>query len=195
MRIVTYDIEIRRAILNGESAEEFEEQYPGIEYCPTFNDFNQMGIGCVCALVLDGPLPLIYDQYNLQEFQQVLDEADLIVSYNGDSFDSRVLAANGVIVPAHKSLDLLAEIRKATGTRFSLDAMAEKNLKIRKTDSGKLAPILWQQGHRARVINYCLNDCLMTQELYRLANAQGYLLTPKGQRVSLNLEQKDRLLF
>lgn len=193
MRILTYDIEIKRAILNGQPADEFEEQYPGIEHCHTFKDFDKMGIGCVCALVLDGPLPLIYDERNVREFQIALNDADLIVTYNGEGFDHNVLQANGVIVPITKSFDLMRVIKDASGFRFSLDAMAEKNLKIRKTDSGKLAPILWQQGHHARVINYCLNDCLMTQELYKLAKKQGYLITPKGQRVSLNFEQAQSL--
>ena len=193
MRILTYDIEIKRAILNGQPADEFEEQYPGIEYVNTFQDFDRMGIGCLCALALGEQLPRIYDERNVREFQQVLDSADLIVTYNGEGFDHRVLAANGVVVPAHKSLDLLAQIKQATGQRYSLDAIAEKNLRIRKTDSGKLAPILWQQGQHARVINYCLNDCLMTQELYTLAKSQGFLVTPKGQRVSLNLEQAQSL--
>lgn len=195
MKVITYDIEIKRAILNGQPAEQFEEEYPGIEYVSTFQDFDRMGIGCVCALVSGAPLPLIYDERNVSEFQQVLNDADLIVTYNGEGFDHRVLAANGVTVPAHKSFDLLAEIRVATGFRFSLDAMAEKNLKIRKTGHGALAPIAWQQGHHAQVINYCLNDCLMTWELYALAKKQGFLITPKGQQVKLNFERREGALF
>jgi len=195
MRILTYDIEIKRAILNGQSADEFEEQYPGIEYVNTFQDFDRMGIGCLCALdsYALGGLPLIYDEHNVKDFQQAVNEADVIVTYNGECFDHRVLQANGVIVPITKSFDLMRVIKDVSGFRFSLDKMAEANLKIRKTDSGKLAPILWQQGQHARVISYCLNDCLMTQELYKLAKKQGYLITPKGQRVSLNLEQAQSL--
>ena len=193
MKVLTYDIEILRAILNGVPPDQFEEECPGIEYVNTFQDFDRMGIGCVCALVSGAPLPLIYGERNVREFQPALNDADIIVTYNGEGFDHRVLQANGVTVPAHKSFDLLAKIKQASGFRFSLDAMAEANLKIRKTDSGKLAPILWQQGHHARVINYCLNDCLMTQELYKLAKKQGYLLTPKGARVSLNFEREQSL--
>ena len=195
MRILTYDIEIKRAILNGQPADEFEEQYPGIEYVNTFKDFDRMGIGCLCALdsYALGGLPLIYDEHNVKDFQQAVNEADAIVTYNGENFDHCVLQANGVIVPITKSFDLMRAIKDARGFRFSLDAIAEKNLKIRKTDSGKLAPILWQQGQHARVISYCLNGCLMTLELYKLAKKQGFLVTPKSQRVSLNFEQAQSL--
>ena len=195
MRILTYDIEIKRAILNGQPADEFEQRYPGIEYVNTFQDFDRMGIGCLCALDSESPLPLIYDEHNVKDFQQAVNNADAVVTYNGEGFDHRVLQASGVIVPITKSFDLLRVIKDACGFRFSLDAMAEKNLKIRKTDSGKLAPILWQQGQHARVINYCLNDCLMTYELYALAKKQGFLVTPKGGRVSLNFGRKEQRLF
>ena len=188
MKLLFYDVEILRAILNGQDEEDFQEQYPGIEYCRTFADFDKMGIACVCVLANFKKLPLIQDARNLPFLQGWLDEADVIVSYNGDAFDSKVLAANGVTIPVHKSLDLLAEIRRAGGTRFSLDAMAECNLGYGKSGSGKLAPIRWQQGHYAEVIQYCLNDVLMTQELYTLAREQGYLLSPKGGVLKLKLE-------
>jgi len=185
MRVLTYDVEILRAILNGVPPEQFEEECPGIEYVNTFQDFDRMGIACVCAAMSGERMPRIYDAMNLQQLQADIDAADVIVSYNGDGFDSKVLKANGVIVPAEKSLDLLAEIKRTSGFRFSLDAMAEKNLGICKTGNGALAPIKWQQGRRAEVINYCLNDVLMTYELYALAKKQGYLFTPKGGKVKL----------
>lgn len=195
MKVFTYDTEIVEAILNGRNAEEFEEENPGIVYVESFKDTDKMHVACVCALISGERMPRIYDAMNLQQLQADMDAADVIVSFNGDGFDSKVLKANGVIVPAEKSLDLLAEIKRASGFRFSLDAMAEKNLSIRKTDNGALAPIKWQQGRRAEVINYCLNDARMTDDLYTLASKYGYLFTPKGGRVSLSFERKERRLF
>lgn len=195
MRVLTYDVEILRAILNGRNAEEFEEENPGIEYVNTFQDFDRMGIACVCALISGERMPRIYDAMSLQQLQSDIDAADVIVSFNGDGFDSKVLKTNGVVVPAEKSFDLLAKIKRANGSWFSLDGMAEKNLGICKTGNGALAPIKWQQGRRAEVINYCLNDVLMTYELYALAKKQGFLVTPKGGRVSLNFERKEQRLF
>lgn len=185
MKVFTYDTEIVEAILNGRNAEEFEEENPGIVYVESFKDTDKMHVACVCALISGERLPRIYDAMNLQQLQADMDAADVIVSFNGDGFDSKVLKANGIIVPAEKSLDLLAEIKRASGFRFSLDAMAEKNLSIRKTDNGALAPIKWQQGRRAEVINYCLNDVLMTVLLFGLAKKQGHLITPKGGKVKL----------
>lgn len=189
MKILTYDIEILRAILNGQTEDDFQEEYPGIEYCRSFQDFDQMGIGCLCALANYSKLPLIYDAKNIAAFRDEIAKADVIVSYNGDSFDAKVLAANGITIPAYKSLDLLAEIKRADGVRFSLDAMAECNLGYGKNGSGKMAPIRWQQGHYAEVIQYCLNDVLMTQELYTLAREQGHLRSPKGSVLKLELDR------
>src|SRR6185369_3016233 len=100
--ILVYDIEIYRAILNGTPAEEFEEHFPGVEYCRSFKHFDKMGIGCVCALSDKSPLPLIFDRHNVTEFQDAIDAAETVVSYNGDSFDSKVLATCGVNVPSYK---------------------------------------------------------------------------------------------
>lgn len=196
MKSFTYDIEIVEAILNGRNAEEFEEENPGIVYVESFKDTDKMHVACVCALISGERMPRIYDAMNLQQLQADIDAADVIVSFNGDGFDSKVLKANGVIVPAEKSLDLLAEIKRASGFRFSLDAMCEKNVPgFRKTGNGALAPIKWQQGRRAEVINYCLNDALMTYELYALAKKQGHLITPKSARVMLSFEPKEQRLF
>lgn len=193
MKTLTYDIELVEAILNGRDAEQFEEEYPGIIYVPSFSDTDKMHASCVCVLTLGERLPRIYGQSNLPELQKAFNEADLIVSYNGNGFDSRVLKANGVDVPQSKSVDLLAEIYRAGSRRFSLDAMAQVNLGRGKTDNGALAPIKWQQGKLAEVINYCLDDTEITEALYVLAKKRGYLLTPKGQRVSLSFERAPSL--
>ena len=199
MKIITFDLEIRRAILNGQAAEEFEEQNPGIEYVRTFQDFDKMGIACVCAFASYQQMPGIWDSHNLHDERDGLQawfaEADLIVSYNGIGFDARVLAANGVSVPSVKHVDLLEEVRRACGKRFSLDAMAQKNLGTGKSGNGALAPIKWQQGKHAEVITYCLNDALITHNLFTLAQRQGYLLSPKGERISLKLGKGQGGLF
>ena len=185
MRILTYDIEIVEAILNGRNAEDFEDENPGIVYVPSFSDTDKMHVACVCVVMSGERMPRIYDAMNLKELQDDFNTADLIVSWNGNDFDSRVLRANGITIPQGKSFDLMAEVKRAAGFRFKLDSMSQKNLGYGKTDNGALAPIKWQQGRRAEVINYCLNDVLMTYELYALAKKQGYLFTPKGGKVKL----------
>lgn len=195
MKVLTYDIEIVEAILNGKPAEDFEEENPGILYVESFKDTDKMHVACVCAVITGERMPRIYDAMNLHQLQDGFDTADLIVSWNGNDFDSRVLRANGITVPQGKSFDLMAEVKNAAGFRFKLDAMAQKNLGYGKTDDGALAPIKWQQGKRAEVINYCLNDVLMTYKLYKLAKEQGFLVTPKGARVSLSFERKEQMLF
>ena len=102
MKVFTYDTEIVEAILNGRDAEQFEEEYPGIVYVQSFKDTDKMHVSCACALISGERLPRIYGQSNLKQMQDDINAADVIVSFNGDGFDSKVLKTNGVVVPTGK---------------------------------------------------------------------------------------------
>lgn len=183
---IILDIEIRRAVLNGMAPEDFEEQYPGVEYVRAFHDLPDMGIACVGVQELESGRAHIFCRDNLGDLGQLLERSTRLVTFNGDAFDLALLEHEGLGVPRHKSFDLLAHWRATTGRRVSLAALAEANLGTGKTGNGAMAPIDWQRGLIGKTITYCLADVWLTLELYKLLLAQRWLLNPyNGQRVAL----------
>lgn len=61
---------------------------------------------------------------------------------------------------------------------YGLDAVCETNFGMRKTGNGALAPILWQQGKRGQVIDYCLQDVKMERTLLDLIRDRGEVVSP-----------------
>jgi hypothetical protein len=121
-----------------------------------------------------------------------------LVGFNSKGFDDKLLAANGLEgIETH--YDLLEEIRIAAGFdahfssvpkgySYKLDALAKANGSA-KTGSGELAPVLWQQGKKQEVIDYCKMDVEITSKILNLGLA-GELIDPNtGDKLKLrNLE-------
>lgn len=181
MTTLIYDLEIKNAIIGpGETAQ------AGITYCQGFDDHANMGISVIGTLALSpqGFTPRIYFAQDLSEFVDwVSRHVTLLIGYNNIRFDDPVIEATHpgyLAATAHiKRYDILQEIWKAEGHPliddhydkhvhggYNLDHMAQANGQGGKTGHGAQAPIDWQQGHHARVINYCLNDVMLTAELW-----------------------------
>jgi len=142
-----------------------------------------MGISWGVAWCSDGHYRH-YDEHNLSTLASLLEEAALVVSYNGISFDLPLLA--GVLerkVTIRRHCDLLEIIKEAGGRRYSLDEMALVNLPEGKGGSGKDAPPLYQAGRFAELATYCERDVMLTRGLFFLATERGWLFSPHGGRV------------
>ncbi len=184
MNYLVYDLEIVKAIPDRKNPNQ-----RGIEYCTGWSDHTNMGISAVCAFDAYEDRFRVFCEDNLNEFQQLLELRYPLVTFNGIGFDDKVLSANGIIVPVGKSIDLLREIWKAAGlgpeyqypthAEYSLDAICKANGLQSKTGNGAKAPIDWQQGKMGSVIDYCLNDVMITRNLYRLIVNHGFLIDLK----------------
>jgi DEAD/DEAH box helicase domain-containing protein len=108
-----------------------------------------------------------------------------LIGFNSKNFDDKLLQANGINLST--DYDVLEQIRIAAygspnwhdcpkGFSYSLDAITSAN-GFKKTGHGALAPQLWQEGKRQEVIDYCLNDCLITKEIL-LLGMNGLLKDP-----------------
>ncbi|MBU6231029.1 MAG: ribonuclease H-like domain-containing protein [Patescibacteria group bacterium] len=102
----------------------------------------------------------------------ILEEADMLVTWNGDHFDIPLLNKYypGDLTKI-KSLDLMKEAAKALGRRLKLDTVAEATLGVGKNGLGADALVLWQNGEIDKLIDYCMNDVKLTKELYEYAVA------------------------
>jgi hypothetical protein len=195
MSAIVYDTEIKKAI-QGRN----EERLSGIEYCDGWRDFANMGISCLCAHDMKENRQYVFMDDNLQRFAELLSGTDLVVTFNGIGFDNKLLEANGIIVPGDKNYDILAESWIADGldpTKFNpqthggygLDALASANGVGKKSGHGATAPVWYQQNKLGQLISYCLDDVMLTVELFKRIAAGEALHHPKriGEMFTLRL--------
>lgn len=167
-----FDAEIIKCIPNRKK----EENNPKLEYCEGWTDFQNMGISVICAYDYKEASYKVFLQDNLDEFTELTKERAL-VGFNSVAFDDKLLQANDI--NAVTTYDLLQEVRLASGQPkqygkglrrgYSLDALAKINLNTSKTATGALAPVMWQQGKIGAVIDYCLQDVVITKKLFDLS--------------------------
>lgn len=106
----------------------------------------------------------------------LFESADIIVGYNSDHFDIPILGKYyaGDLTKI-KSVDLLKEVKNVLGRRLKLDNLAEATLGAGKTGHGLEAVEWWKQGLKQKVLDYCLADVRITNELYEYAKKKGGL--------------------
>lgn len=147
-----------------------------------------------------------FDQENLWDTVQMLcDRQPLIISFNGYAFDRQVMwecLGHGVsdrtigdeMFQARYSdwermwavsYDILAEVWRVTGRNYakgnSLDALCDANGIRGKTGHGAHAPVLWEEGRIAEVLNYCANDIDITRLLAeKVAENHGHVCRVVG---------------
>lgn len=109
-------------------------------------------------------------QEDLPKLWPILEQADSIVTFNGDHFDLPLLNKyySGDILKM-KSLDLLKEVRKSLGHRVGLGAIAEGTLGIGKSGNGLEAVEWWKKGEIDKIIKYCIDDVKVTKLVHDYA--------------------------
>lgn len=144
----------------------------------TKNTFQDTGSNDPVSLDLS--LVGIYD-YETDSYQSFLEEdlgklwpifekADMIIGFNSDHFDIPILNKyySGNLLQI-KSLDILNEIKKSLGRRVSLSQVAEATLGKGKLGKGLDAIKWWKDGDIESLRKYCLEDVLITKEVYDYA--------------------------
>lgn len=149
-----------------------------------WRDYKRLGlsvIGCYFNwLPVDQQWQAFTEDDNFLGAQDLIDQAEVIVGYNSLRFDDPLCEAHGIHIKT--TFDLMVEVRRAAGEPlfgpctpgYKLLHLAEANLGhqlpevlIKSAQSPIQVPDLWQAGEREKVISYCLNDVLLTLELYK----------------------------
>lgn len=178
-KVIILDAEIEKAI-----AKKGEDRIDGIEYCAGFHDFENMGVSVVCGYDYATERYRVFARENREDLARFIEDADTVITYNGDGFDRPLLrAALQVEWAEKKNFDLLDQLRQATGEEkpkgLSLANMAKANGIPDKSGAGALAPVRWQRGDRAGVIDYCLADVWITKQLIDRLHDNGLLRDPR----------------
>ena len=187
MNALVLDVEIKRCIPDRRNPNAESEINPvtGQPYlfCDGWEDWRGMGIGCVCVWDCLENMPLVFDETNLGELQNLIQLRQTVVGFNTINFDNKVLDANGVEVPTWKSFDVFAEVLKVEGLERSdggrtVDDFARANFGMQKSAHGSEAPKMYQRGELATLFSYCLRDVMLERRLFMRA-VQGTLIHPK----------------
>lgn len=108
-----------------------------------------------------------FEEKDLLRLEEQMKLADLIVGFNINGFDLKVLAPYLLTdVKKFKVLDLLEEICKACGHRVSLQSLAQGTFQDSKSGSGWNAIQYFKDGRMEDLKKYCLDDVRLTKQIY-----------------------------
>ncbi len=175
MRTVVFDIETKNVDWNGGNVE-------------------LLDIAMVCIWDSHTDSYLSFLDTELPKLWPILEETDVLVGYNSDHFDIPLLNKYyaGDLTKL-KSVDLLKEIKNASGRRFKLDSVAKATLGRGKIADGLEAVSWWQEGNIEKVREYCIDDVRLTKEIYEFAlkNKKILYLDWGGEKREVKLDVSD----
>lgn len=102
---------------------------------------------------------------------------DLVVSFNGDNFDSKVLSHYGDVASiGRRSFDVAQYISQIIKHRIRLESVAMATLNTGKSADGLLALQWWKEGRIQEIIDYCRQDVQVLRDVVEYGIANGYVL-------------------
>lgn len=173
MKILTFDIETTNTF--DEVGSPHPEDLDLAVVCVHDNETNDM---------------TSYFKEDLSKLWPLMEQADMLISFNGDHFDIPLLNKyyEGDLTQI-KSLDLLVEIKKSLGRRIKLDDIASATLGESKSADGLQSIVWWRQGKIDEVVAYCKQDVVVTRKVYDFAIQNGHLLYIKdGKKTQIPLD-------
>ncbi len=153
MRIITFDIETKNTFQDVGS-----------------NDPRDLDISVVCIHDSETGEFTSYLERDFNKLWPILEQADALVTWNGDHFDIPLLDKYypGDLTTI-KSIDLMKEVQSVLGRRLKLDTVGEATLGRNKSGHGLDAIEWWRTGEIDKIITYCIEDVRLTRELYEYA--------------------------
>ena len=157
------------------------------------NDPRDLDIAVVCIYEYETDTYRSFLQEDLGKLWPILENADMLITYNGDHFDIPLLDKYypGDLTKI-KSLDLLKEVKNSLGFRLKLDSIAQATLGHGKSGHGLEAITWWKNGEIDKIIKYCTDDVKVTKEIYDYAMKTGTLKFKDGPHLKeIRLDTKD----
>ena len=140
------------------------------------NDPTALDISVVC---IHDTLDDSFKSYTVDQLRNlwpVLEETDIIVTWNGEHFDIPLL---NKYYPGDlgkiKSVDMMKEAQAVLGRRLKLDTVAAATLGVPKSGNGIEAVEWWRKGEIDKIVKYCTDDVRITKEIYEYALKYGHI--------------------
>lgn len=161
---------------------------------------SQAGVSVAVTIDYETGIPTFYSasdsaDWGIDALARALEEAAVIVSYNGQGYDIPVIsgAVGGRVLGVNKHVDLWTEIKRALGSErwppgsWRLGAVCERTIGMGKGDEGPMAPSLWKDQKIGRLLTYCYNDVFILWRLCKFIKAYGFVVKPDGKKLEMRL--------
>ena len=148
-----------------------------------FSDPAKLGITVAAVYDYSSDKNYVFTEKEIGLLFPLLENASYVVGYNIDSFDLPVLQPYypGKIDQI-ATFDILSDIKKIIGRRLALNDVIKATLQKAKTGHGLQAIGFYQDGKWDELKKYCLDDVLLTKELFDFGIKHGeiYYLDERG---------------
>jgi len=172
---------------------ETKDMYGGAEG-KTISDLSASFVG-IYSYKQDKYLSFFEDDF--PKLKELMSEPALLVGFSSNRFDLPILSrVLNLVFDKHPRLDLCEEIEQRTGRRVGLNTLALVNLGKGKNGHAVEAPQLYIEKRFDELEKYCINDVLLTKELYDLVREKKMIKIPKKESIysnQLGLFEKDKL--
>ncbi|MGB9707258.1 MAG: ribonuclease H-like domain-containing protein [Microgenomates group bacterium] len=148
-----------------------------------FKDPRKLGISVVAVFDYRTKQKLTFLEKEIPGLFPILENASYVIGYNIKDFDLPVLQGYYPGKIENFSIfDLIEDIKEKTGKRLALNDLLQATLNKKKTGHGLQAINYYQEGEWEKLKKYCLDDVLLTKELfeYGVENKKIYYLNEKG---------------
>ncbi len=123
---------------------------------------------------------LTFEEDRIDNLVRHLTRGDLIVGFNINGFDYKVLGAYTELdLKALPTFDILADIHHRLGFRLGLDHLATETLGKGKTAHGLQAVEWFRQGEMEKLTEYCRDDVKATRDLFQYGLQNGHIVYKK----------------
>lgn len=137
----------------------------------------------------------IFEEKELNKLFPILESSSYIVGYNVANFDVAVLQAYYPgQVSVFKTFDILDDIKSKIGRRISLNEVVNATLGKKKSGHGLQAINLYKEGKIEELKQYCLDDVMLTKELFEYGIKNGEIFYPAvSGKISIKVDWKKYL--
>ncbi|WP_051249598.1 DEAD/DEAH box helicase [Maridesulfovibrio zosterae] len=142
-----------------------------------WNKAERMGISIAVLYDSEQDKFFEYEEDQIPEMIEHLQNLDLIIGFNIERFDYKVLS--GIHAFNYKSLptlDLLIKVHERLGYRLKLDNIAQATVDAAKSADGLQALEWWKEGRLDLITEYCKQDVAVTRDVYLFGRDNGYVL-------------------
>ncbi len=162
MKLVVFDVETKKAFdeVGGYYPEKLGVSVSGVWY----GEQGSKGI-------LRG-----FREEEFGEMFKIFESADRLVGFNSIDFDMAALKPYylGDLLKL-PNFDMIKKVEEKVGYRVKLDALAKETLGIQKGGNGLDAITYFHEGNWEKLTKYCLEDVVITRDLYMYGLKHGEL--------------------
>lgn len=168
------------------------KRYPvvfDLETKHTFREFaepEKLGVTVLSLFDYNTGKESVFTEKELNSAFQIFEKASYLVGYNINGFDLPVLKPYYPGDVFHfLTLDILEDIRAKIGHRISLNDVASTTLNKKKSGHGLQAIDFYKEGKWDELKKYCLDDTLITKELFDfgIKFKEIHYMTPTGRSI------------